>query len=221
MKILALEFSSPARSVAVAVDGYLRCSMTEHGGRSIHAFELVERALHTSGVAREEIECVAVGLGPGSYAGIRIAIAMAQGWQLARPVKLIGISSADCAATWAVRWCGIRGIFHIGIDAQRAQIFVARYEAHGEAARLVEPFHLLRDEDNVRIASGEVLLRPDVLETDGPNIRALPPRAATLAKLADSHRDFVNGSELEPIYLRPLEFIKAPPPRLTSSETEI
>ena len=120
MKILALEFSSPARSVAVAVDGVVRGLAGEHAQRDMHAFALIESVLHESGVDRAGIECVAIGLGPGSYAGIRMAIAVAQGWQLARGVKLLGLSSADCAAAQAVGQ-GAGKTFTLAVDGFSAR----------------------------------------------------------------------------------------------------
>src|SRR4051794_20423072 len=103
MKILPVEFSSGERSVAIVeklpgAASRLRGSALEEGGRSAHAFALIEQALQQARMEREEIDCVAVGLGPGSYTGIRAAIAFAQGWQLAREVKLVGISSVECLA---------------------------------------------------------------------------------------------------------------------------
>ena len=71
-----------------------RAEITE--GRPTPALALIDHALREARLEREQIDRVAVGLGPGSYAGIRIAIALAQGWQLARKVSLLGISSADC-----------------------------------------------------------------------------------------------------------------------------
>ena len=49
----------------------------------------------------EEIDCLAIGIGPGSYTGIRAAISIAQAWQLARSVNLLSISSVDCLAAAA------------------------------------------------------------------------------------------------------------------------
>src|SRR5687768_8901395 len=95
MKILALEFSSERRSVAVVENGDVLGEAHEQGGKHTRAFELIERALAAARLEREQIECVAVGLGPGSYMGIRIAIAIAQGWQLARGVKTAGVKSAE------------------------------------------------------------------------------------------------------------------------------
>ena len=62
---------------------------------------MIEKVLAAAKIEREEIEVLAVGLGPGSYTGIRVAISIAQGWQLARGVKLLGIGSAECLAAQA------------------------------------------------------------------------------------------------------------------------
>ena len=69
--------------------------VVETGTGGTVAFEMIRSALHEAKLEREQIEVLAIGLGPGSYTGIRIALAIAQGWQLAsRPggIKLLGIS---------------------------------------------------------------------------------------------------------------------------------
>src|SRR5882757_11540685 len=102
MKILALEFSSPQRSAAILnedTSGPLSLSeMVETGGPAIKAFDMVEKVLRETQLEREQIDCVAIGIGPGSYSGIRSAIALAQGWQLARPIKILGLSSVETLA---------------------------------------------------------------------------------------------------------------------------
>src|SRR5438270_13510688 len=118
MKILAVEFSSEQRSIAVLMDGIVRATAMEVATREAHSFDLIERALKEAGVEREEVERLAIGLGPGSYAGIRSAIALAQGWQLARPVKLLGVSSVECLAAEA-KEKGWFGTVNIIVDAQR------------------------------------------------------------------------------------------------------
>ena len=90
MTILALEFSSSQRSVAVARDGQVLAEAATAGGREMNAFSLIERVLAEARLGRDQIDCLAVGLGPGSYTGIRVALAIAQGWQLARPIRLLG-----------------------------------------------------------------------------------------------------------------------------------
>src|SRR5947199_21310 len=70
----------------------------ETGGRAAHALGMIEEALRQAQLEREQIECLAIGVGPGSYNGIRAAIALAQGWQLARSIRLLSVSSAECLA---------------------------------------------------------------------------------------------------------------------------
>src|SRR4051812_32517277 len=101
MKILALEFSSPQRSVAIVQarsDAPSISEVIETGGRETKAIGMIDQTLRDAQLEREQIDCVAVGLGPGSYTGIRAAIAFAQGWQLARGLKLLGVSSVECMA---------------------------------------------------------------------------------------------------------------------------
>jgi len=61
---------------------------------------------------------IAVGLGPGSYTGVRAAIALAQGWQLAREIKLLGVSSVEAIAVQAQAE-KIFGRVNVVMDAQR------------------------------------------------------------------------------------------------------
>src|SRR5262245_8194490 len=134
MKILALEFSSPQRSVAIvqtpASHGLHAApsisEVIETGGRATKAIGMIEEALRDAQLEREQIDCIAVGLGPGSYNGIRAGIAFAQGWQLARNVKLLGVSSVECIAEQA-RADGLTGAINVVIDAQRNEFYLGQY----------------------------------------------------------------------------------------------
>jgi tRNA threonylcarbamoyladenosine biosynthesis protein TsaB len=218
MKILALEFSSPQRSVAVTqertgAEPLASGEAIETGARSTNALGLVEEALQQAQIELAQIEGLAIGLGPGSYNGIRLAIALAQGWQLARPVKLLGISTADCLAAQA-QADGIFGRVQVVIDAQRGEFYLAGYEITWEARREIEPLHLAGlPEVQARQQAGGILIGPEVNKWF-PGSRVLYPRAATLGWLARGRTDFVPGEELKPIYLRETQFVKAPPSRI-------
>ena len=204
MTILALEFSSEQRSVALARDGVVLAEACELGGRDTKAFALIEKVLAAAKIAREEIEVIAVGLGPGSYTGIRAAIAVAQGWQLARGVKLLGISSAECLAAQA------QGIFvrvNVVIDAQRGEFYLATWEISAAARAEIAPLKIVTAaEIAARKNAGEICAGPAVDPV-------LFPSAAWLARLAAGRNDFVAGERLEPIYLRETSFVKAPAQR--------
>jgi len=134
MKILALEFSSPQRSVAVVQ----RNDFQESLSGSNEPFAMIDEALRAAKIEREQIECIAIGLGPGSYTGIRSAISIAQGWQLARGVKLLGVSSVEAIAAQA-QSDGATGRVQVIVDAQRGEFYIAGYELTVEGPREEEP----------------------------------------------------------------------------------
>jgi tRNA threonylcarbamoyl adenosine modification protein YeaZ len=214
MKILALEFSSAMRSVALVESGCVAGRAAESGGRSTRAFALIEAALRQAGWEREAIECIAVGLGPGSYTGIRAAIALAQGWQIARSVHALGVGSVECLASQA-HGEGLRGAVHFLIDAQRGEFYCARAEL-AEAGPRLEPLRLINLEEARSLPVERLIVEP-ALHPHFPGARPLCPDAAALGKLASSRADSVSADTLEPIYLRPTSFVKAPPPRVIPS----
>ncbi len=217
MKILAVEFSSEQRSVAIverAGDSFRICGRAEeNGGRNAHAFVLIEQALQQAKMGREEIGCIAVGLGPGSYTGIRAAIALAQGWELGREIKVLGISSVQCLAEGAFAK-GRRGWVNIIVDALRNEFYLAGFELTEKGVREMEPLHIMTSgEVKRRIAEKQVVTGPDVKRFFLGD-ENLFPDAATLGNLALEKTDFVPGEQLEPIYLRETSFVKAPPSRV-------
>jgi tRNA threonylcarbamoyl adenosine modification protein YeaZ len=221
MKILALEFSSPQRSVAVvrplALPGAHAApsisEVIETGGRATKAIGMIEEALRDARLEREQIDCVAVGLGPGSYAGIRAGIAFAQGWQLARNVKLLGISSDECIAQQACA-DGLTGEINIVIDAQRNEFYLGQYTLSEKGCTEVQPLRLATLPEVQQIErAGQILIGPEVTKWFLAG-RTIFPRAAVLGQIALHRNNFVPGEKLEPIYLRETTFVKAPPPRI-------
>lgn len=221
MKILALEFSSPQRSVAVLhgdADGRVLASaeaVESASGNTMQPLALVERVLSEARLEREQIEIIAIGLGPGSYSGIRAAIALAQGWSLGREVKLLGVSSVEAVAVQAHAE-GLRGRVSVVIDAQRGEFYLAGYDFGETTLCEMSPLRIVSRTESAAI-SAEAWIGPEVAEWI-PHGRVVFPRAATLACLALPRTDFLPGEKLEPIYLRETSFVKAPPPRVLPPE---
>ena len=193
--------------MALARGGVVLAEASELGGRDTKAFGLIEKVLAAAKIAREEIEVIAVGLGPGSYTGIRAAIAVAQGWQLARGVKLLGVSSAECLAAQAQAE-KIFGRVNVVIDAQRGEFYLATWEISAAARAEIAPLKI--------VTAAEIAARKNAGEIcAGPAAEpVLFPSAAMLARLAVGRSDFVAGEDLSPIYLREVSFVKAPPGRM-------
>jgi tRNA threonylcarbamoyladenosine biosynthesis protein TsaB len=218
MKILALEFSSPQRSAALVQRSHSPAEIVEYeavesGAHSNKPFEMIEEVLRQSGIEREQVERLAIGLGPGSYAGIRGSIALAQGWQLGGETPIQGVSSAECVAAQAHAE-GVTGGIAVVIDAQRGEFYLARYELTSGAWREVEPLRLASAAKvSEREQHGDLLVGPEV-QNWFPKGRTIFPRAATLGRLALDQTSFISGEDLQPIYLRTPNFVKAPPPRI-------
>jgi tRNA threonylcarbamoyladenosine biosynthesis protein TsaB len=220
MKILALEFSTAQRSVAVrrtpradvaGPDGW--CEAIRTGPPATPALEMIETVLHEAGLEREQVEVVAVALGPGSYVGIRQAIALAQGWQLARDIKLLGVSSADCLAAQA-HTDGVTGVVHVVLDAQRTEFYLATYHLTPTTWQQTESLRLASLEAvRAQTQSGGLVISPDSSRWF-PSSRQVFPCATMIGQLAATRTDFVSAEQLEPIYLRETSFVKAPPPRV-------
>lgn len=216
MKILALEFSSSQRSVAVVRRDESRAvsEIVDSGVGSPLA--MIDEALREAALEREQIDCIAVGIGPGSYTGIRVAISLAQGWQLARvAVKTLGVSSVETIAAQA-QTEGITGRVSVLINAQRDEFYVASYELAPNVRREIEPLKIITSTAARQLAqTGHTIIGPEISRSF-PTGKTIFPRAATLGALALTHNDFVPGEKLEPIYLRETKFVKAPPPRTFS-----
>ena len=215
MKILALEFSSPQRSVAV-VRRDESPSVTEiiEAG-STASLAMIEDVLREAKLEREQIECIIVGTGPGSYTGIRAAISIAQGWQLARGIKILGVSSAECIAAQA-QADGVTGRVNVIVDAQREELYSATYELTRDVCREIEVLKIVTiEEARGRSDAGDAFIGPEVSRWFAAGTMVFP-RAATLGTLALNRTNFIAGEKLEPIYLRETQFVKAPPPRIIS-----
>ena len=206
MTILAFEFSSARRSVALARDGMVLSEAGETGGyRVTNAFGLTEKVLADAKIRRAEVEVIALGIGPGSYTGIRAAIAIAQGWQLARAVKLLGISSVEVLAAQAQAG-KLFGRVNVIIDAQRSEFYLSVWEISAATRKEIAPVRIVSAVEIEALKSaGEIGVGPEAG-------RVLFPGAAILAQLAAVRTDFVAGEKLEPIYLRETSFVKTAPP---------
>ena len=197
---------------------------TERGAR---CFELIKRVLEEARLSPSDIECLAVGLGPGSFGGIRTAIAIAQGWQIARGLKLLGVSSADAIARrinsrdemhMRRAVTPFRGVANIVCDAQRGEVFAVRYQIGSGAPLALGGFALLSPgEEERRRADGEIFFKAD----QGPwrlgHELVLTADARLVGQMAAGRTDFVSGDQLAPLYLRRAEFVKAPTPKFSAS----
>jgi tRNA threonylcarbamoyladenosine biosynthesis protein TsaB len=215
MNILALEFSSSLRSVSIlrSTDQgpVVLAHIEDPNYRTVTPMLLIDRTFKQASLLPSQIQTIAIGLGPGSYTGIRSAIAIAQGWQLATKVDLIGISTVEVLAAQA-QDAGIRGELTIVIDAQRNELYTACFLISDAAIDSVSSL-TIKSIAQAASESGGTIIGPEASKCF-PTGAVMHPSATKLAHLALKSRVPTPGELLEPIYLREVTFVKAPPPRI-------
>ena len=111
-------------------------SRSEHSGRGQARvlLNMVDEMLAETGATPSDLASVVVGIGPGTFTGVRIAVATARGVALALKVPVVGVSSLAALAAAALDGCppaersGWTRVVPV-IDARRQQVFYASYEA--------------------------------------------------------------------------------------------
>src|SRR6266700_5571788 len=190
MKILALELSSARGSLAVVSNGNVEVVRDWKNDRKNSGpfFESLVEVQKQFG----EPDTIIVGLGPGSYAGTRIAISAAIGLQVSSRARLIGFPSI-CAMEGA-EYCVIG-------DARRKSFFFARIRAN----ELVEgPTLLTEAELKSKLATLDADMPIFCSESlpQFPNAVIRYPSGLVLARLAQGPQRGFSLPPLEPIYLR-------------------
>jgi tRNA threonylcarbamoyladenosine biosynthesis protein TsaB len=133
---LAFDTATRATTVALcgAATGDLEARDDPPGGRRPgHATRLLPLAvelLERAGIGWEAVDRIAVGVGPGTFTGLRIGIATARALARARAIPLVGVSTLQSLALGPP---GAAGSVLAVIDARRGEAFVAAWRA-GEAA---------------------------------------------------------------------------------------
>jgi tRNA threonylcarbamoyladenosine biosynthesis protein TsaB len=146
-------------ATADTVVGFWRAGRTEielrrgpgEDGRPNHAgslLELVDEAIAAAG-GWEAVGSIAVGVGPGTYTGLRIGVSTARALAQARELGLSAISSLEALAQGIGETAPDRERLAL-IDARRKQVFAALYDAAGTV--VWEPFVADPDELGGRLA---------------------------------------------------------------------
>ena len=127
MKILALETSAVAASVAICEDEALIAQSFQRTGltHSATLMPMLETMLKNSGMTLKEIDVIAVAAGPGSFTGLRIGVSAAKGlaWSLDKPCA--GVSTLEAMA-WQMT--GMNGVVCAAMDARRQQVYNALFD---------------------------------------------------------------------------------------------
>lgn len=125
MIVLGLDAALARCSAAVLVDGAVRAEAGAEGARGYATVlpDMARRVLTEAGVAADALDAVAVTVGPGSFTGLRAAIALAQGIALGAGCPVVAVSVAEALA--AAVDCPGRTLW-VALDNRRGRIFLDR-----------------------------------------------------------------------------------------------
>ncbi len=106
-------------------------------GHAERLLPMAEALLDEAGIGFDDLDLIGFGRGPGSFTGVRIATAMAQGVAISRDLPMAGVSSLACLAAGAFRRLQASGETTEGvearaaIDARMGEIYRAAYRLDG------------------------------------------------------------------------------------------
>ncbi|MGH8108849.1 MAG: tRNA (adenosine(37)-N6)-threonylcarbamoyltransferase complex dimerization subunit type 1 TsaB [Arenimonas sp.] len=135
MKLLAFETATEACSVALYIDGevYERFDVVPKQHTAL-ALPWAELLLAQAGLKKSELDAIAVGIGPGAFTGVRLAVALVQGIALALDKPVLPVSTLAALAMQGADMNHDRIL--AAIDARMGEIYCAEFRLN--SAGLVE-----------------------------------------------------------------------------------
>ena len=225
--ILCIETGTDICSVGLSRDGELVSLRESDEGRD-HAKRVgvfVDELLRETGIAPDELDAIAVGMGPGSYTGLRIGVSFAKGMCYGVQIPLVAVGSLDALAEVAIE-DNEAGILDVKdwndavlcpmVDARRMEVYTRLFNAAGEplsevSAEIVTELSFAewrKDRQLVIFGNGAAKCREILPDATYVNIT---PSARGLARLAEQRLQEGKTEDIayfEPFYLK--DFIVIP-----------
>jgi tRNA threonylcarbamoyladenosine biosynthesis protein TsaB len=174
--ILGIDTATAGTAAAVWAPGGVEVERRDDppaGARPAHAqrlLVLVEEALAGAAATWDDVERIAVGVGPGGFTGLRLGIATARALAQARDLPLAPVSSLEALAK------GVRPLYAVesivaAIDARRGEVYAAAYPGFGPAALTPDALAARLPAGALAVGDGAVRFR-EPLERAGATIPA-------------------------------------------------
>lgn len=152
MRVLAIETATAWGSVAVVGPDGVLAERAAHvpGGHLEWLMPAIDATLAASGVRRDEIEGLAVSIGPGAFTGLRIGVATAAAWAHVACLPLAAVPTLEVIAAGVP---GV-GLMLAALDAHRGEVAAA----------------LFRRDERTRRLTPDLLLAPAAVRASLPEI---------------------------------------------------
>ncbi len=217
--ILCIETSTEICSVALARGG--ECvALKECNTNNSHAKNMipfVDEVLREAGIEKRQLNAIAVGIGPGSYTGLRIGVSTAKGLAYTLGIPVIAISTLECIAE---PFLNLAEHCRPLIDARRMEVFTALYDHQGQLleeanAKIVDEKCFQEELTNFKtVFCGNGAAKCEPLLAQHPNaiIKKETLSARNMVPIAFrkfQQQQFENVAYFEPFYLK--DYVAAKP----------
>ena len=220
MQILGIETSSKFLSLAISKDNKIIAQINIDAYRKLSSLliDSIKNVLRKANLKLEELDGFAVGLGPGSFTGLRIGITTVKALALSLNKPVVGISSLDVIA---------QNIFPsphqicVILDAKRDNVFSCIYEYRNNKIKKLSRDLLINIKDLIKRTNKKTVFLGDGLAVFDSLIKKDKkqkasfaeqkfwyPNASNLLMLAFDkfkRKNFINTDNLVPMYLYPKE----------------
>lgn len=158
--ILCIETATKLCSVALTRDGHVLAHRDLESDKHVHAEKVnvfIEEVMRKANMGLRELNAVAVGIGPGSYTGLRIGLSAAKGLCYALGIPIIGTSTLRTLFDAARLSDPARsGPVWPMIDARRMEVFTQGFDANGRS--LGDPAPMVLDAEWAETHSSDIVL---------------------------------------------------------------
>jgi len=183
MLILGIDSSTDQLAVGLADAGRVIADKTlassrEHAARIIG---LIDEALTGSSLTKQDLTGVAVAIGPGSFTGLRVGLAVAKGMALALKIPVVGISTFEVIAR---RLSAEHHPFYLAAQARKGEYYLGRVDPQSDIASTI----IVAEEQMAAKLIGSAPV--------GFIGLAAPPAWAEKRSLIDSGRLYLSGGEM-------------------------
>ena len=225
-RILAIDTSTAWCSVALSLDDEVPILQHElvSAGASQLVLPWVQALLQQANIKLNELDAIAVGIGPGAFTGVRLGVAAVQGLAISCDLPIVPVASVDAIAAQLCKTHEFELIkprnFAIAIDARMDEIYWAKYESANQKQNLpirIGDIHLSKPEEldlnDISFLAGSALkvyddrlfskvkmpLPSNALDTE-IHLSALGILDCAKQILQEGRQ--INVRELEPLYVR-------------------
>jgi len=215
MKILAVDTSAGVCSVALANDGVVIAAKEDNrpARQAEFTVPLIEQILAENNYQYDDLDLLTTTIGPGSFTGIRIGMAVIKGIALATSIPAIGISTLEATAWYAIHQHHSQENIIVLLNAMRDQVYVQKFKANANNNELnaIGEASLVNIADLVEIIAANALITGNCSEIinglGAENLNLTPDivlHASSVAVLAGVRFSENNGvtEKLTPLYIR-------------------